>query len=137
MNSIPFLNLGVSEGLKHMKLNLLSRTEITDDNGNVMGYRANILVVEDRNRYVKRDGEVVEGPNNLQTFSVQVRSPKIPEGNAMIPDVQLVNPLIVSHYATSQTGSTFAQIHSTMMCDEIRFNENIRQHSTLKKAGDK
>lgn len=138
MNLIPFLNLGISEGLKRMQLNLLSRTVVTDDNGKTTGYRANILVIEDRNRYVKRDGEIIEGPNNLQTFNIQVHSSNIPKGNNMVPNVQLVNPRIVSNYATTQAGSTFAQIHSTIECDDVRIPaNNVMQRHSLKNGGDK
>lgn len=137
MNFIPALNLGISESLKRTKMSMLSRSEVTNDNGDVIGYRATVLVTADNNKYVKRDGEVVEGPNSLQTFTVQVNSNNMPKGKGMISNIELINPRIVSNYATSQPGSTFAQIHATIMCDEIRFSENLRQHSTVRKEGEK
>ena len=136
MNLIPVLNLGLVEALNRTKLSMLSRSKITDDNGNVTGYRAIILVTEDNNRYVKRDGEVVEGPNSLETFRIQVNSANMPNGTGMIPDVQLVHPTIVSNYATSQIGSTFAQIHVTIVCDNVQIsNKGSLHQSPLKKDG--
>lgn len=139
MNLIPAMNFGLTESLKRIKLSMLSRTPINNDEGNTTGYRATLLVVEDHNKYVKRDGEVVEGPNALQTFNVQVKSPNIPEGNGVLNDVLLINPRVVSHYATSSANSTFAQINTTIMCDDIRIGDNrVQQHHQLpKKDGGK
>lgn len=134
MNLIPALNLSFAESIKRTKLSMLSRSKITDDQGNIIGYRATLLVVEDHNKYVKRDGEVVEGPNSLQTFNVQVNSSNVPDGNGMITNIQLVNPRIVSNYAASQTGSTFAQIHVTIICDDINIGDGReQQHQSFSK----
>lgn len=135
MNLIPALNLGISGSLKRTQMSMLSRSEVTNDNGDVIGYRATVLVTEDNNKYVKRDGEVVEGPNSLQTFTVLVNSNNMPKGKGMISNIELIHPRIVSNYATSQLGSTFAQIHATIVCDDIRTGENRGQHQILKKDG--
>lgn len=139
MNLIPALNFGLAESLKRMQLSMLSRTAITDDNGKTTAYRATILITEDRNRYVKRDGEVVDAPNSLQAFNVQVHSSNVPEGNGMISNIQLVNPRIVSNYATTQAGSTFAQIHVTIECDDVRIlaNNGMQRQQPQRKEGSK
>lgn len=132
MNFISAINLGLNESLHRSNLSLLNRTAITDNDGTIIGYRATILVVADSNKYSKRNGEVVEGPNALTTFSVQVQSTDVPQGNQMIPNVQLIKPRVASLYATSQPGSTYASIHSTILCDAIRSYADAH-----KKAGEK
>ncbi|WP_283586430.1 hypothetical protein [Limosilactobacillus vaginalis] len=118
-NIITFLNQGVKSTLNSMALALLSCHEIKDDNGQVAGYRAEVLPLSDSSRYVKRDGEIVDGPNALHSFNVIVNSTDIPENKGMIQGIKLINPRFVSAFATSQLNGTFATIGTTLVCDNI------------------
>lgn len=126
-NLIAFLNNGTKSTFEKMTLALLSTQVIRDDEGKTIAYRAEILPLTDKNKYVKRNGEVVNGPNALHTFNITVNSQNLPENHGMIEGIKLMNPRFVSAFATSQTNSTFATIRTTMVCDNIIFPDKSKE----------
>ncbi|WP_283584179.1 hypothetical protein [Limosilactobacillus difficilis] len=119
-NLVTVLNMGAKDALAAMTLGLLKTREMKDDAGETTGYRAEVVVLSDSTRYVKSDGEVVDGPNALTTFSVRVLNSNVPKAGKLVQGVKLINPRFTSLFGSSQPGSTFATIHASLVCDEIQ-----------------
>ena len=118
-NLITFLNNGVKNTFAGMTLALLNCQPVKNDDGDVSSYRAEVLPLTDSNRYIKRDGEIVDGPNALHSFTIIVNSSDVPSNKGMVQGIKLISPHFVSAFATSQPNSAFATIRTTLVCDNI------------------
>lgn len=129
---VPIADVGIKNALEKMDLAMLKSKALSNDNGEVTSYRVSLAIVNDRNSYVKSDGEVINEPNLGETFEVKIMNPKLAKFHQMVTGVKLIQPKVHALYATTSQDSSYAQLRISLTASDIQLPQ-----ASFKREGSK
>lgn len=124
LNLVTIVNKGIEQAFEELDFALLKTRPIADDNGEVQGYRATVVVTNDRSNYTRSNGDKVEGANVGEVLQLTVHSSQVPTIKGMIVGIKLVKPQVHAVYATSAQDSTFANINLSLSVENLFLPDN-------------
>ena len=119
LNLVTIVNKGIEQAFEELDFALLKTRSIADDNGEVQGYRATVVVTNDRSNYTRSNGDKVEGTNAGEVLQLTVHSSQVPTIKGMIVGIKLIKPQVHAVYATSAQDSTFATINISVSAENL------------------
>ena len=124
LNLVSIVNKGIEQAFEELDFALLKTRPIADDNGEVQGYRATVVVTADHSNYTRSNGEKVEGANAGEVLQLTVHSSQVPTIKGMIVGIKLIKPQVQAVYATTALDSTFANINLSITAENIILPSN-------------
>lgn len=118
-NLVALANQGILAEFDQLNFALLKVRPIADENGEVQGYRATVVVTNDRSSYTRSNGDKVVGVNAGEVLQMTVNSNNIPKIKGMVIGVKIVKPQVHAVYATTSQDSTFATINLSISAENI------------------